>query len=143
MKGKIFGWIILITLMLIPMALCCGVAFADDGIAAGSGVDALLVALWVAIGAVAMTLLNLYIDVLKPKLVAIWAVKTDDFWYKFRCSFLAVFVDALFGMLKEAYKRGLLDAIIAIIVKIIRAKLGIPTAVKAAAKQVDKIFPVS
>jgi hypothetical protein len=37
---------------------------------------------------------------------------------------------SVWDMLKSAYKRGLLDAIISIIVKLIRAKLGVPVAIK-------------
>jgi len=95
-------------------------------------------ALWIAIGVVAVTLLNLWWDLLKPELAFVWAVKADGFWYKVRGSLIAAAV-AVWDMLKAAYKRGLLDAIISIIVKLIRAKLGIPTAarrVKAAFKPV-------
>ena len=138
MKGKMLGFIALIGLMLIPVVLCCGVAFADDG--AGSG-SSDWTALWIAIGAVAITLLNLYWDCLKPRLLAILSNKEDDFWYKARGVFLAVFVYALWDMLKAAYKKGLLDAIISILIGIIKRKFGLPAAVKATVKQVDKLFP--
>jgi hypothetical protein len=88
-------------------------------------------ALWIAIGAVAVTLLNLYWDILKPVLVGIWAVKIDGFWYKLRESLIAA-VYAVWDMIASAYKQGLLDAIISIIVKLIKSKLGVPTAMRKA-----------
>jgi hypothetical protein len=84
-------------------------------------------ALWIAIGAVAVTLLNLYWDILKPVLADIWAVPADGVAWKLRQSLIAA-AWSVWDMLKAAYKKGLLDAIITIIVKLIRAKLGIPTA---------------
>ena len=127
MKGRLLGWILLIGLMLIPISIfTCGVAFADDG-TGGDDIDVLLIALYAAIGAIAWILLSLYWDIFKPKLVAIWAVKEDTFRWKLRGTLIAAVVN-LWDTLKESYKRGLLDAIISIIVKIIRAKLGIPTA---------------
>jgi hypothetical protein len=88
-------------------------------------------ALWIAIGAVAVTLLNLYWDVLKPELAKAWKVAGANVAWKIRYS-LKVAVVAVWEMIKQAYKRGLLDAIISIIVKLIRAKLGIPTAMRKA-----------
>ena len=128
MKGKILSWIVLILLLLLPVTLCCGIAFADDG-AGAAGSDWSL--LWLAVGAVAMTLLNLYWDVFKPKLLAVWVVKEDTLRWKLRGTLIAAGI-SLCDMLKAAYKRGLLDAIISIIIKIIRARLGIPTAVRKA-----------
>lgn len=138
MKGKFIGWLVLIALVMIPIAIfTCGVVFADDG-TGGSVSD--WSPLWIAIGAVAVTLLNLYWDVLKVKLSAIWSVKEDGKAWKMRCSLIALGL-ALWDMLKAAYKKGLLDAIISILVGILKCKLGIPAAVKAAVKQVDKVFP--
>ena len=88
-------------------------------------------ALWIAIGAVAVTLLNLYWDVLKPELAKAWKVAGANVAWKIRYS-LKVAVVAVWEMLKLAYKRGLLDAIISIIVRIIKNKLGIPTAMRKA-----------
>ena len=92
-------------------------------------------ALYIAIGVIAITLLNLYLDTLKPMIAAIWAVNADPFFWKVRGSLLALGI-AVWNTLKAAYKKGLLDAIISIIVKLIRAKLGVP----AAAKRVGKAF---
>lgn len=134
MKGKLLGWIVLIGLMLIPVAIfTCGVAFADDGSAADSDWSPL----WIAIGAVAVTLLNLYWDCLKPRLLAIWAVKTDGVAWKLRQSLIALGL-ALWDMLKLAYKKGLLDAIISILIGIIKRKFGLPAATRAAAKAFKK-----
>jgi len=129
MRGKMFGWIVLIALMLIPVALfCCGVAFADDGSGESSS-D--LTALWVAITAIAITLLNLYCDVLKLRLSVIWAVKDDSVAWKLRCSLIALGL-ALWDTLKAAYSNGLLDGVISVLIAIIRRKLGIPTAMRKA-----------
>jgi hypothetical protein len=138
MKGKLIGWLALIALIMIPVSIfACGVAFADDGTGtAGSDWSPL----WIAIGAIAVTLLNLYWDCLKPRLQVIWAVTTDGAAWKLRCSLIALGL-ALWDMLKAAYKKGLLDAIISIFIGIIKRKFGIPAAAKAAAKQADKIFP--
>lgn len=89
-------------------------------------------ALYAAIGAFIIgSGLNLYWDILKPMLAAIWSVKEDGIAWKLRSSLIAAGV-AVWNMFVTAYKRGLLDAIITIIVKIIRAKLGIPTAMRKA-----------
>jgi hypothetical protein len=80
-----------------------------------------------------MTLLNLYLDTLKPMVAAVWAVKADPFWWKVRGSFIALFV-AVWNTLKLAYKKGLLDAVISILIKIVKNKLGIPTAAKRVGK---------
>lgn len=138
MKGRLIGWMVLIALMLIPIAIfTCGVASADDG-AMDGGSD--WSALWIAIGAVAVTLLNLYWDILKPMLAAIWSVKEDGVAWKLRCSIIALGL-ALWDMLKAAYKKGILDAIISILIGIIKRKFGLPATVKAAVKGVDKLFP--
>ena len=86
-------------------------------------------ALWIAIGAVAVTLLNLYIDILKPVLADIWSVPADGVAWKLRQSLIAA-AWSVWDMLKAAYKKGLLDAIISILVGIIRRKFGIPAALK-------------
>jgi len=84
--------------------------------------------LWAAIGTfIVSSGLNLYLDILKPELAFIWSVKEDSFWFKLRGSLIAS-VWAIKEMIVSAYKQGLLDAIISIIVKLIRAKLGVPTA---------------
>lgn len=130
MKGKILGFIALIGLMLIPVAIfTCGVAFADDGTMDGGSDWSLL---WLAIGAVAVTLLNLWWDCLKPQLAAIWAIKTDGVAWKIRCSIIALGL-ALWDMLKAAYKKGLLDAIISILIKIIKNKLTLAASTKTKA----------
>src|SRR5574343_1006625 len=135
MKGRLIGWIVLIGLMLIPIAIfTSGVAFADDG-TGGDDIDVLLIALYAAIGAVAWVLLSLYWDIFKPKLVAIWAVKEDTFRWKLRGTLIAAVVN-IWNMLKEAYKRGLLDAIISILIGIIKRKFGLP----AAARKASAVF---
>jgi hypothetical protein len=106
---------------------CTGAVYADDGTGTG-GAD--LDALWLAITAVGMTLLNLYWDILKVKLGAIWSVKEDGTAWKLRCSLLALGL-AIWDMLKAAYKKGLLDAIISVLVGIIKRKLGLPAAARA------------
>jgi hypothetical protein len=136
MKGKLLGWILLIGLMLIPFLLCCGVAFADDGSGADN-VDVFLIALYAAIGAVAWVLLSLYWDIFKPKLVAIWAVKEDTFRWKLRGTLIAAVVN-LWDTLKESYKRGLLDAIISILIKMIKNWFGIPTAYRKASAALNR-----
>jgi hypothetical protein len=127
MKGRMFGWILLIGLMLIPVLLCCGVAFADDG-TMGGGSDWLPV--WLAITAIGATLVNLYIDVLKPMLVAVWSEKEDTFRWKLRGSLLAIFGYAVWDTLKAAYKKGLLDGVIGVHIGIIKRKFGVPVAIK-------------
>lgn len=86
-------------------------------------------ALWIAIGAIAVTLLNLYWDILKPALTVIWSDKINEFWWKLRESFIAIWL-SIWVMLKQAYKKGILDAVISVIVKIIKSKLGFPTATR-------------
>lgn len=88
-------------------------------------------ALWIAIAAIGITLLNLYWDILKPMLAAIWSVKEDGIAWKLRSSLIAAGI-SVWNMLVTAYKKGLLDAIITIIVKLIRSKLGVPTAMRKA-----------
>jgi hypothetical protein len=86
--------------------------------------------LYAAIGAfIVGSGLNLYWDILKPVLSEIWSVPTDGVAWKMRQSLIAA-AWSVWDMLKSAYKRGLLDAIISIIVKLIRAKLGVPVAIK-------------
>jgi hypothetical protein len=88
--------------------------------------------LWAAIGTfIVGSGLNLYWDILKPMLAAIWSVKEDGIAWKLRSSLIAAGV-AIWNMFVTAYKKGLLDAIISIIVKVIRAKLGVPTAMRKA-----------
>jgi len=88
--------------------------------------------LYAAIGAfIVGSGLNLYLDILKPDLAFIWSVKEDSFWFKLRGSLIAS-VWAIKEMIVSAYKQGLLDAIISIIVKLIRAKFGVPTAMRKA-----------
>lgn len=89
-------------------------------------------ALYAAIGAfIVGSGLNLYWDILKPVLSEIWAEAGSSFWWKLRCSLISA-GESVLEMIKQAYKRGLLDAIISIIVKLIRAKLGVPTAMRKA-----------
>ena len=128
MKGKLLGWIALIGLMLILLVFCCGVALADDGSAADSDWSPL----WIAIGAVAWILFGLYWDCLKPVLFEIWSQHTDGVAWKLRQSLIAMVV-SLWDMLKAAYKKGLLDAIISILVKIIRNKFTLAASTKAKA----------
>ncbi len=94
-------------------------------------------ALWIAIGAVAVTLLNLYWDILKPALSEIWSEQADGIAWKIRQSLIAA-AWSIWDMLKAAYKKGLLDAIISILIGIIKRKFGIPAATKAAAKAFRK-----
>lgn len=129
MKGKILGWIVLIALMLIPVLVCCGVAFADDG-SGESSAD--LTALWVALLVILPVLGSIYLDVLKPMLVAVWAEKEDTFRWKLRGSILAVFGFAVWDTLKAAWKQGLFGAIISVLIAILRRKLGIPAAMRKA-----------
>ena len=128
MKGKILSFVLILSAALFAALICGGMAFADDG-AGANDVGVLLIALYAAIGAVVLVLLNLYWDIFKPKLAAIWAVKEDSFRWKLRGTLIAAVVN-VWDTLKESYKRGLLDAIIALIIKIIRAKFGIPTALR-------------
>ena len=86
-------------------------------------------ALWLLVVAIGMTLLNLYLDTLKPMVAAVWAAKQDPFFWKVRGSLLALGI-AVWLALKAAYKKGLLDGIISLLVKLVRARLGIPTAVR-------------
>ena len=90
-------------------------------------------ALYYAIVAVAVTLLNLYWDILKGRLAAIWAAKDGNFWWNVRCSLIAT-CSAAGDMVLAVYKKGLFDAIISIIIKLIKGKLGIPAMVKAIKK---------
>ena len=133
MKGKLLGWIALIGLMLIPLVFCCGVAFADDGSAADSDWSPL----WIAIGAVAWILLGLYWDCLKPVLSEIWSEPADGVAWKLRQSLIAAAV-SVWDMLKAAYKKGLLGAIISILIGIIKRKFGLPAAARAAGKVFKK-----
>ena len=94
-------------------------------------------ALWIAIGAIAGTLLNLYWDCLKPVLSEIWSEHTDGVAWKLRQSLIALVV-SLWDMLKAAYKKGLLDAIISILTGIIKRKFGLPAAARAAVKALKK-----
>lgn len=87
-------------------------------------------ALWLLVVAIGMTLLNLYLDTLKPMVAAVWAVKADPFWWKVRASFLALFI-AVWNTLMAAYKKGLFDAIISLVIKLIKGKMGIPAMAKA------------
>jgi len=88
--------------------------------------------LYAAIGAFLVgSGLNLYWDILKPELTEIWSVPADSFWWKVRES-LIIAVYSVWYTLKAAYQQGLLDAIISIIVKLLRAKFGLPTAMRKA-----------
>jgi hypothetical protein len=72
---------------------------------------------------------------LKPKLVTIWSSKDkrDNKWWKIRLSIIAAGV-SIWEMFVTAYRKGILDAMISIIIKIIKTRLGIPTAIKAVKK---------
>jgi len=86
--------------------------------------------LYAAIGAFIIgSGLNLYWDILKPVLSEIWAEQADGVAWKLRQSLIAAAV-SVWDMLKAAYKKGLLDAIISILIGIIKRKLGIPAAVR-------------
>jgi hypothetical protein len=74
--------------------------------------------------------LNLYVDILKVKLGAIWAVKSDGIAWKLRCTLIAVAV-SVWDMLKAAYKKGLFDVIISVLIGVIKRKLGLPAAARA------------
>lgn len=128
MKGKILGWIVLVALMLVPVMLCCGVAFADDG---SGETSSDLTALWVALLVILPVLGSIYIDVLKPMLIAVWAEKEDTFRWKLRGSILAIFGFAVWDTLKAAYKQGLFGAILSVLIAILRRKLGIPAMARA------------
>ena len=129
MNGKILGLIVLIALILIPVLVCCGVAFADDG-SGESSAD--LTALWVALLVILPVLGSIYLDILKLMLVAVWAEKEDSFRWKLRGSILAIFGFAIWDTLKAAWKQGLFGAIIIVLIAILRRKLGIPAAMRKA-----------
>ena len=129
MNGKILGLIVLIALILIPVLVCCGVAFADDG-SGESSAD--LTALWVALLVILPVLGSIYLDILKLMLVAVWAEKEDSFRWKLRGSILAIFGFAIWDTLKAAWKQGLFGAIISLLIAILRRKLGIPAAMRKA-----------
>ena len=129
MNGKILGLIVLIALILIPVLVFCGVAFADDG-SGESSAD--LTALWVTLLVILPVLGSIYVDVLRPMLVAVWAEKEDSFRWKLRGSILAIFGFAIWDTLKAAWKQGLFGAIISLLIAILRRKLGIPAAMRKA-----------
>ena len=93
-------------------------------------------ALWIALAAIGVTLANLYLDIYKPLIADIWG-QNDPFWWKVRASFIGAFV-CIWDTLKAAYKKGLFDIVISILIKIIKNKLGIPTAAKRVGKALKK-----
>lgn len=114
---------------------CSGAVFADDGSGESSSN---LTALWVALLVILPVLGSIYLDILKPMLIAVWAEKEDTFRWKLRGSILAIFGYAIWDTLKAAYKQGLFGAIISVLIAIVKSKLGIPAAVKMAGKAFKK-----
>ena len=128
MKGRLIFLLVVSMMVALVMLFSAGIALADNGQTnASTGTD--WTALWLAVAAIGATLANLYLDTLKPMLAAVWAVKADPFWWKVRGSLLALGI-TVWLTLKAAYKKGLLDAVISILIKIVKNKLGIPTAAK-------------
>lgn len=132
MKSRIsyFKFVSVMVAMVIILSavalLCSGAALADDGTDYN---NADLMAVWIAITFIGATLVNLYWDIFKPKLIAVWAVKEDTFRWKLRGTLIAAVV-SIWDTLKAAYKKGLLDGVISVLVAIIKRKLGLPAAAR-------------
>jgi hypothetical protein len=132
MKGKILGLMVLVFLMLLPVAICCGVAFADNG---GSGDSDYISQIWVIVVPFLTLAAVFYWSALRQKIALIWAHATDNFWWKVRCSLLACFT-SVWPAAKTAFKDFPIGTLLNLLIRIVKARLGIP----AAYKQVGKIF---
>lgn len=90
----------LVSLILIPALICAGVCLADDGSLSNSGNSMDWRLVWLPI----LTFLwSIYDKALRNKISEIWHTK-DNFWWKVRGSFIAVFT-TLGPCLKEVVKR--------------------------------------
>lgn len=126
MRNKILLILALVMFMLIPMMVCCAVAFADDGILVDPNTLPDWRVVWLPILAF---LWSIYWLALRNKFSDIWHT-SDNFWWKMRGSFIAVFT-TLWPCLKEVWK-GYSGIIINFFVQLFKNKMSIPAMYRAA-----------
>jgi len=71
-----------------------------------------------------------YWPTLKAKVVQVWSIPEDRFWWKVRSSFLAVFISAWPCLMLVWQNYG--DTIIKFVITVIRARFGVPYAMRKA-----------
>ena len=86
--------------------------------------------LWLIIAPFATLAVSFYWKALRNRINAIWATN-DGFWWKARCSFIAIFTSVGVAVIL-GFKDFPVGTLINVLVKIIKARLGIPATVKAA-----------
>jgi len=132
MKGKVLWLMVLVAVLLLPVAICCGVAFADNG---GSGDSDYIAQIWVIVVPFLTLAAVFYWSALRQKIKLIWALPTDNFWWKIRCSLLACFT-VVWPAVKIAFKDFPIGTLLNLLIRIVKARLGIP----AMTRQVGKAF---